>query len=456
MNLDPRRPRSDRSRSSSNHHNQHYALSDSDTDNEQYHEHGKLKRLENGVLFSESMLSPATSVIAVQLLDLISILFTRATSIYTEWTRISSGRVTPSCITTDEVDGDKLLQSTEEVVVNESTNSSVNQLNLDYVWIHCWRPLLQATARLCVDVRRDVRTDALTYLQKALLSPTLHPLSGKQWEDCFDKVLFPLLSGFLESIAIEEALALNSRKANSITNNTGGNSNIGYGYHLHTVEFADPRMRAIPLLTKVYLQHLRPLYELDTFNSLWIRMLAYMESYMLASSSFDSLTDAVRESLKNVLLVMCTGTHDINPILIKDAPPGSSSGVLWELTEKHLSTFLPELLEQLFPSSPPDVNTNTTTPTLATPINILSTSTDTECVQDLSTSSVNENNQVASSPQSIDIKLADDVVHSDTVVVQQCLSHEIIDQPAESTRTAKTVPKTLTTANHNVSVIQNL
>lgn len=64
-------------------------------------------------------------------------------------------------------------------------------------------------------------------------------------------------------------------------------------------------------------------------------------------------TDAVRESLKNVLLVMYTGTHDSPPILMRDAPPNAPEAVLWDLTSKQLSSFLPELLDQLFPPTPP-------------------------------------------------------------------------------------------------------
>lgn len=53
-------------------------------------------------------------------------------------------------------------------------------------------------------------------------------------------------------------------------------------------EYMDPRMRAIPLLTKVFLQHLSPLYALETFPQLWRRMLTYMEKYIKANIS-DSL-----------------------------------------------------------------------------------------------------------------------------------------------------------------------
>ncbi|CAH8575260.1 unnamed protein product [Schistosoma intercalatum] len=421
-----------------------YALSDSDSDTEQHLEHGKLKTSEKGVVFSETVLSPITSVIAVQILDLINILFTRATSIYREWTRINPGQLNSSIIVNEE-----LINNQQDNI--EIINTNINSINLDHLWNICWRPLLQSTARLCSDIRRDVRTDALTYLQKALLSPTLHLLNGKQWENCFNEVLFPLLSGFLESITLEEVFTTNSRNLHDINHNH--NYNTGYAHHLHAVEFADPRMRAIPLLTKVYLQHLRPLYELDTFNTLWIRMLAYMEQYMLASSNSDSLTDAVRESLKNVLLVMCTGTHDLNPILIKDSNPNSNSAILWELTEKHLSSFLPELLEQLFPNNSPETNmTNVITASNDPPV---ITGPDDELTHE---SSMNNDNVNAvsevlyaqTSESTTETKSHNDVNHSDTpiMVEQQCSIHDTNKSSVELSEMA--------TSRQNISTIYNL
>ncbi|TGZ74900.1 hypothetical protein CRM22_000686 [Opisthorchis felineus] len=304
--------------------------SDSDED-------GKERRNRNAELAKEVFLSPTTGMIAIQLLDLIHLLLTRVSSIYTEWTR------SPLPETMGTEDAPKTV---------EGSDKQQPEVDTEFLWSNCWRPLLQAIGRLCCDCRKDVRTDALAYLQRAILSPILQPLSGKQWEDCFDKVIFPLLSGFLESIALDEAVAAQADSSNTTGRNSARSSS---SVHFNTVEFVDPRMRAIPLLTKVFLQHLRPLHNLANFHSLWSRILSYMEQYMQASSS-DSLTDAVRESLKNVLLVMYTGTYDTPPILFRDTNQGSQP-TLWDLTEKHLSSFLPSLLDQLFPPpapSPPE------------------------------------------------------------------------------------------------------
>ena len=56
------------------------------------------------------------------------------------------------------------------------------------LWAKCWCPLLQGIARLCCDSRRQVRSSALTYLQRALLVHDLQTLSAVEWEDCFNKV----------------------------------------------------------------------------------------------------------------------------------------------------------------------------------------------------------------------------------------------------------------------------
>lgn len=43
-------------------------------------------------------------------------------------------------------------------------------------------------ARLCCDARRNVRSQALTYIHKALLMHDLQTLTAVEWENCFNKV----------------------------------------------------------------------------------------------------------------------------------------------------------------------------------------------------------------------------------------------------------------------------
>lgn len=47
---------------------------------------------------------------------------------------------------------------------------------------------LSGIACLCCDARRQVRMQALTYLQRALLVHDLQKLDALEWESCFNKV----------------------------------------------------------------------------------------------------------------------------------------------------------------------------------------------------------------------------------------------------------------------------
>ena len=54
--------------------------------------------------------------------------------------------------------------------------------------LNCY--LFAGIARLCCDARRQVRGQALTYLQRALLVHDLQTLSAIEWEACFNKVCY--------------------------------------------------------------------------------------------------------------------------------------------------------------------------------------------------------------------------------------------------------------------------
>lgn len=65
----------------------------------------------------------------------------------------------------------------------------------------------------------------------------------------------------------------------------------------------------------------------------------------------------MRESLKNLLLVLYTGTQDTAPILVRDVPEGSRQALLWSMTYTQLERFMPNLMDQLFPPPlPPPVH----------------------------------------------------------------------------------------------------
>ncbi|KAF4090294.1 hypothetical protein AMELA_G00050380 [Ameiurus melas] len=223
--------------------------------------------------------------VSQDLLDLMHTLHTRAASIYSSWAEEQRHL---------EAGGKKIEADSQTL------------------WSSCWCPLLQGMAWLCCDARRQVRMQALTYLQRALLVHDLQTLDAVEWESCFNKVLFPLLTKLLDSISPADI---------------GG--------------MEETRMRACTLLSKVFLQHLSPLLSLPTFAALWLTILDFMDKYMYAGSS-DLLLEAIPESLKNMLLVMDTA----GIFHCADSRTGYSD--LWEITWERIDCFLPHLREELF------------------------------------------------------------------------------------------------------------
>lgn len=224
--------------------------------------------------------------VSLQLLDLMHTLHTRAATIYSSWAEEQRHL---------EAEGRKIEADSQTL------------------WTSCWCPLLQGIAWLCTDARRQVRMQALTYLQRALLVHDLQTLDAAEWESCFNKVLFPLLTKLLENISPADV---------------GG--------------MEETRMRACTLLSKVFLQHLSPLLSLPTFAALWLTILDFMDKYMHAGSS-DLLLEAIPESLKNMLLVMDTAG------IFHSADPGTSGySDLWAITWERIVCFLPHLKEELF------------------------------------------------------------------------------------------------------------
>lgn len=224
--------------------------------------------------------------VSLQLLDLMHTLHTRAASIYSSW-----------------AEEQRHLETGGRKIEADSRT----------LWAHCWCPLLQGIACLCCDARCQVRMQALTYLQRALLVHDLQKLDALEWESCFNKVLFPLLTKLLENISPADV---------------GG--------------MEETRMRASTLLSKVFLQHLSPLLSLSTFAALWLTILDFMDKYMHAGSS-DLLSEAIPESLKNMLLVM-----DTAEIFHSADARGGSPSALWEITWERIDCFLPHLRDELF------------------------------------------------------------------------------------------------------------
>ena len=188
-------------------------------------------------------------------------------------------------------------ESSDDELVGEYTHTTMQLLDLMAVlhaqalevhtawerpttelWDTAWCPVLQGMARLCCDSRPSVRTQALTLLQRSLLLPDLQVLSPLQWEFAFLRVLFPMLRRLLE---------------------------MGQHGQVDRQGRDETKLRASMMLSKVFLQHLTSLASMPTFTALWLTILDLVGQFC-ASASTDILSDALPESLKNMLLVMDT------------------------------------------------------------------------------------------------------------------------------------------------------
>ena len=79
-------------------------------------------------------------------------------------------------------------------------------------------------------------------------------------------------------------------------------------------------LRAVTLLSKVFLHHLNTLLTLPNFSVLWLRALELLQSYLRAPNN-ETLFEAVPETLKNLLLVM--GSTPLAPRPARPTPPGT-------------------------------------------------------------------------------------------------------------------------------------
>ncbi|XP_055542001.1 Golgi-specific brefeldin A-resistance guanine nucleotide exchange factor 1 isoform X2 [Wyeomyia smithii] len=234
-------------------------------------------------------LPEAYQSISIQLLDLMHTLHTRTAQIFRWWAE--EGGSLPQC---------------------------------SALWSQGWCPLLQGIARLATDQRRQVRTSAITCLQRALLVQDLQTLTGLEWAGCFKQVLFPLLSELLGEKPAKPADA---------------------GL------LEESRMRTATIMSKVFLHHLTPLIALPGFNDLWLEILEYFERFMKIGS--DMLYEAVLESLKNMLLVM-------HSVCVFHNSDGVTHSTLWDVTWQRISGFLPHLKDELFKTDPSDSKPNFT------------------------------------------------------------------------------------------------
>ena len=124
--------------------------------------------------------------------------------------------------------------------------------NCSKAWIAYWSPIFYALTTQCVNPCREIRQQALSSLQRSLLSPELTSAGEKEWRVIFGEVLFPLIIQLLKPEV----------------------------YRSDPIGMSESRVQAATLLCKVFLHYLVRLSEWDGMLDLWLRILDVMDRLM--------------------------------------------------------------------------------------------------------------------------------------------------------------------------------
>ncbi|ODA82718.1 hypothetical protein RJ55_01227 [Drechmeria coniospora] len=181
-------------------------------------------------------------------------------------------------------------------------------------WSSYWLPIFQALTTQCTNPCRDVRQLAFSTLQRSLLSPEFTCTDPREWTSIFEKVLFPLILRLLKP----EVFSLDRD---------------GMG---------EMRVQSASLICKVFLQYMLMMSEWDGMQALWLKIIDVMDRLM-NSGQGDSLEEAVRENLKNVMLFMASSGYLVPPT------QDPTKKELWDETWKRVDRFLPDLRNDLVP-----------------------------------------------------------------------------------------------------------
>ncbi|KAG5439555.1 hypothetical protein PCANB_002131 [Pneumocystis canis] len=205
---------------------------------------------------------------------------------------------------------------------------SNSKLEFSQLWKMFWAPIFDIFQEQCTNIFCEIRQQAFTCLQKSLLSSQFSNEDDLQWTLVFKEVLFPLIFRFLKPEV--------------------------YQFDHHGM--AQARIQAITLLCKVYLHYLVKLSKSDGMLELWTNLLDVIDR-LINSGQPDYLTEAILESLKNVLLVMNTSGYLVPPLDSGltfseklDCNNNQFHYILWTETWNRINRFLPNLREELFPS----------------------------------------------------------------------------------------------------------
>ncbi|KAI3808657.1 hypothetical protein L1987_24614 [Smallanthus sonchifolius] len=184
-----------------------------------------------------------------------------------------------------------------------------------------WLRLAQGLRKVCLDPREEIRNHAILMLQSCLTSSHGVPLQDEVWSQCFDLVVFTLVSDLLEIVQEKSLKEYRNMEGTLIL--------------------------SLKLLSNTFLYSLSSLSRLVSFCKVWLGVLSCMERFTkvkIRGKNSDKIQDTVMELLKNSLLVMKSGG-----ILVPTDAVGSDS--FWQLTWLHVKNIAPNLQTEVFPDN---------------------------------------------------------------------------------------------------------
>ncbi|KAJ3492628.1 hypothetical protein NLG97_g5261 [Lecanicillium saksenae] len=211
--------------------------------------------------------------------------------------------------------GCKAVDSLSKMTILVPQLIQQSQLESGEAWSTYWLPIFQSLMHQCGNPCREVRQLAFSSLHRSLLSADLTTSDPEEWTAIFGKVLFPLILRLL--------------KPEVFSADREGMSKL--------------RVQATSLLCKVFLHYLTLLAEWDGLLPLWTKIIEIMDRLM-NSGQGDTLEEAVRENLKNVILFM-----ESNGVLLPPTEDPSKKEI-WDETWKRVDRFLPDLRAEIAPA----------------------------------------------------------------------------------------------------------
>ncbi|EED23263.1 guanine nucleotide exchange factor (Gea2), putative [Talaromyces stipitatus ATCC 10500] len=199
------------------------------------------------------------------------------------------------------------------------TPSLIQQSHLERseAWAAYWSPIFRSLTMQCTNPCRDIRHQAVSTLQRSLVSLEFASENDDKWTSIFEEVLFPLILRLLKPEV----------------------------YHSDPIGMSETRVQAATLVCKIFLRYLDQLSNSGGMLDLWLKILDILDR-MMNSGQGESLEEAIPESIKNILLVMADSGH-LSP------PPSTDENKqkIWTETKRRLDRFLPNLFNELFPVS---------------------------------------------------------------------------------------------------------